>query len=140
MDEDKRFEEDECRGVLLYYRGVAAYTYKASSEGTEPVKEALRLWEECHEQLSGLGGDNAFVVRKADITNLAKHYFQSTMEKHDMSYVEELTRLASDSSSNQEPTGLLAALYAHRGDKQKSKAVLLPQVTNALHILSDEIP
>lgn len=62
------------------------------------------------------------------------------MEKHDTSYVEELTRLASDSNSNQEPTGLLAALYALRGDKQKSKAVLLPQVTNALQILSDDIP
>ncbi|ROW03872.1 hypothetical protein VPNG_07303 [Cytospora leucostoma] len=140
LDEDKRFEEDETRGVLLYYRGVAAYTYKESPEGTEPVREALRLWEECRRQLSDVGGSNSSVVRTAAITDLAKHYFQSMVESRALNHINELEKLASDSSSNDNPVGFLGALYALRGDKQQSKEVLLPQVTHALEILSDETP
>ncbi|KAK7739678.1 hypothetical protein SLS53_005645 [Cytospora paraplurivora] len=140
LDEDKRFEEDETRGVLLYYRGVAAYTYKESPEGTEPVREALRLWQECRRQLSDVGGSNSSVVRTAAITDLAKHYFRSMVGSRELDHINELEKLASDSNSNDDPVGFLGALYALRGDKQQSKKVLLPQVTHALEILSDETP
>lgn len=140
LDENERFAADETRGVLLYYRGVAAYTYEVTSEGTESIKKALRLWEECREQLSDIGGSNAFVVKKAATTDLAKHYFQSMRDKPELDYIDKLTKLTDDSSSSDDPSGLLGALYALRGKKQRSREVLLSRVTYALQILADDTP
>lgn len=56
---DKVLAMDAIRGVLLLDRGIAAYTYKVPSEGTKAVSEALRLWTQCHEVLSKVGGGNA---------------------------------------------------------------------------------
>ncbi|ROV93591.1 hypothetical protein VMCG_08093 [Cytospora schulzeri] len=135
--EDDRYAEDESRGVLLYYRGVAAYTYNVPPEGTNPISEALKLWMECREQLSDVGGFNSFVTRQAATTDLAKHYFQSMLDSQKLDHVDELSKLA---NSSIDPDGFLGALYALRGEEAQSKAVLLSRMKDALQILSDDIP
>ncbi|KAF7368172.1 putative neutral amino acid permease protein [Mycena venus] len=130
-----RFVEGETRGVLLYDRGVAAYTYKVSLKGTEPVSEALRLWRECCDQLSDVGGGNAFFVRQQATEALAKHYFQSMRDGQHLYHIDALSKLERGDSA-----GFLGALYALRGEKEQSKAVLVPQIKLALQILSDDIP
>ncbi|KAI0534357.1 hypothetical protein GGR58DRAFT_483176 [Xylaria digitata] len=141
VSSDNRYAEDEQRGVLLYYMGVAAYTYKICADGAEHISEALRMWKESHEQLSNLGGENALAVRSGAIEALAKHYFQSMIEEHNFDYVDILSRLARDGSDffNYSP-GLLCALYALNGKKEQSKEVMVPWVRQALQILLDTTP
>ncbi|KAJ7764439.1 hypothetical protein B0H14DRAFT_371048 [Mycena olivaceomarginata] len=137
-----RFVEGETRGVLLYDRGVAAYTYKLSPKGTEPVSEALRLWRECRDQLSNVGGGNAFFVQQQATEALAKHYFQSMRDGQHLDHIDALSKLAeADSDSwRGDSAGFLGALYALRGEKEQSKAALVRRIKLALQILSDDIP
>ncbi|KAJ7292752.1 hypothetical protein C8J57DRAFT_1043303 [Mycena rebaudengoi] len=137
-----RFVEDETRGVLLYDRGVAAYTYKVSPKGTEPVSEALRLWRECRDQLSNVGGRNACLVQLQATEALAKHYFDSMKDGQNLDHIDALSKLAeADSDSwRGDSTGFLGALYALRGEKEQSKAALVRQIKLALQILSDDNP
>ncbi|KAJ7898401.1 hypothetical protein B0H13DRAFT_2252255 [Mycena leptocephala] len=140
--DDARFAEGETRGVLLYDRGVAAYTYKVSPKGTEPVSEALRLWKECRDQLSNVGGRNAFVVQQHATEALAKHYFQSMMDGQHLDHIDALSKLAEADSDiwRSDSAGFLGALYALRGEKEQSKAALVRRIKLALQILSDDIP
>ncbi|GAW18341.1 hypothetical protein ANO14919_078160 [Xylariales sp. No.14919] len=141
MSSDDRFAEDEHRGVLLYYRGVAAYTYKACAEGTEPISEALRLWRESRDQLSNVGGDNAFSVRSNATTALAKHYFQHMMDDHNLDHVDALSRLAGvDSEFSNDSPGYLCALYALHDKKERSREVFVRLMRQALQILLDDTP
>ncbi|KAJ6534643.1 hypothetical protein DFH09DRAFT_119464 [Mycena vulgaris] len=137
-----RFAEGETRGVLLYDRGVAAYTYKVSPRGTEPVSEALRLWRECRDQLSNIGGRNAFLVQQHATQALANHYFQSMMDGQHLDHIDALSKLAEADSDflHGDSAGLLGALYALRGEKEQSKAALVRRIKLALQILSDDIP
>ncbi|KAF7377195.1 Goodbye domain-containing protein [Mycena sanguinolenta] len=134
--------EGEMRGVLLYDRGVAAYMYKVSPQGTEPISEALRLWGECREQLSDVYGRNAFFVKQHATEALAKHYFQSMVDGQHLDHVKALEQLADDDSGlwDGDSTGFLGALYALRGEQEQSKAGLRPRIKLALQILSDNIP
>ncbi|KAI0444998.1 hypothetical protein F4803DRAFT_560482 [Xylaria telfairii] len=142
MSSEDRFAEDEYRGVLLYYRGVAAYIYKVSSKGTEPVSEALRLWKESRDQLSNVGGPNAFWVRQKAATALAKHYFQSMMDEQSLVHLDELSKLAEDSPEFfvNNSSGFLGALHALRGRKEKSREVLGRRMRQGLQILLDDTP
>ncbi|KAJ7368513.1 hypothetical protein DFH08DRAFT_676529 [Mycena albidolilacea] len=136
-----RFAEGETRGVLLYDRGVAAYTYKVSPEGTEPVSEALKLWRECRDQLSNVGGRNAFLVQQHATEALAKHYFQSVVDGQHLDHIDALLKLAEADSDvwRDDSTGFLGALYALRGEKEQSKKALVQRIKLALQILSDNI-
>ncbi|KAI1411841.1 hypothetical protein F5Y13DRAFT_200538 [Hypoxylon sp. FL1857] len=139
---DDLFAEDEARGVLLYDRGVAAYTYKISSEGTEAVSEALRLWRESRDVLSNVGGRNAYVARQDATTALAQHYFQSMVDGKHLDHVGALSRLA-ESDSNVyygNATGFLGTAYALRGKKEQAREALLWRMKQALQILSDDMP
>jgi hypothetical protein len=57
---DPRFVQDEIRGVL-YYRGVAAYTYGVAPAGrtNDRIEAALALWQESRSRLAGVGDHNA---------------------------------------------------------------------------------
>ncbi|KAI0593663.1 hypothetical protein F4775DRAFT_577003 [Biscogniauxia sp. FL1348] len=142
VSEDDRFAEDEARGVLLYDLGVAAYTYKVSPEGTDPVNEALRLWMESREVLAKVGGPKASVARSNATSALAKHYFQSIVEGSHPEHLEALTKLAEDESDvyGNNSAGFLGALYTLRKDKDQAREVLVRQVKQALQILTDETP
>ncbi|KAJ7200371.1 hypothetical protein GGX14DRAFT_372220, partial [Mycena pura] len=139
-------EGETRRGVLLYDRGVAAYTYKVSPKGTEPLSEALRLWKECRDQLSNVGGGTASLVQRQATEALAKHYFQSMRDGQHLDHIDALSKLAeavSDSESDswhEDPAGFLGALYALRGEKEQSKAALVRRIKSALQILSDDMP
>ncbi|TPX15880.1 uncharacterized protein E0L32_000214 [Thyridium curvatum] len=137
---DARFEEEETRGVLLYDLGVAAYTYKASADGTEPISEAIRLWNECRDQLANVGGAASSWARRNATTALAKHYFVSMLDENHWDHLEALKRLAEEDGMYNEPQGFLGALYALRGDKEQARAALMQQFRTALNILSDDTP
>lgn len=142
MSTDARFAESQARGVLLYYMGVAAYKYKMPPVGTEPISAALRLWGECRDQLSDVGGSNASAVRQDAIRELAKHYFQSMLDGNHLDNVDKLSELAEADSNllSTDPSGLLGSLYAIRGDQRKSRAMLERQMRHALQVLSDDVP
>lgn len=146
LEQDDRFAEDEARGVLLYYLGVAAHTYKVSTTNntTEPASEALRLWAESRDRLARIGGRNAFVVRTNATSALANHYFQHMVDdgKLHQDHLEALTKLVQDDSDGyyNESAWYLAMAYAQYGDKEKSREVLAPKVKEGLQILSDDTP
>jgi hypothetical protein len=74
---------------------------------------------------------------------LAKHYFQSMMDGQHLDHIDALSKLAeadSDIWRGDSAAGFLGALYALRGEKEQSKAVLVRQIKLALQILSDDIP
>ncbi|KAJ6475541.1 hypothetical protein C8R45DRAFT_1159682 [Mycena sanguinolenta] len=139
---EDHIDNGEARGVLLYDMGVAAYTYKVSPKGTEPVSEALRLWRECREQLSNVGGRNAFSVQQHATEALAKHYFQSMVDGQHMDHLEVLAQLTEADSEFWRgiSAGFLGAFYALRGKKEQSKATLMGRIKFSLQILSDNIP
>ncbi|KAK7717936.1 hypothetical protein SLS63_010586 [Diaporthe eres] len=138
---DARFAEEESCGVLLYYRGIAAYKYKVSPEGTEPVGTAVKLWLECRDQLSGVGGSNASVVRQDATREMAKHYFHNMMDGEHRDDIGVLSELAGAGSKIiiTDPSSYLAALYALRRDYVQSKLILGPGIRYALEILSDGV-
>ncbi|KAJ6504135.1 hypothetical protein C8R47DRAFT_178200 [Mycena vitilis] len=141
---------DEARGVLLYDRGVAAHRYRVSSDATEPVGAALRMWKESYELLRNMGGRNASIAREAALRALALHYFQIVVEaKHlgldvgpHAEHIDTLVQLAKNESVGGYVSyvyGLLGALYACCGEKQKAQGALAGHVRLALQILSDNI-
>ncbi|KAJ7228129.1 hypothetical protein B0H12DRAFT_1030126 [Mycena haematopus] len=134
-------DEAEARGVLLYDRGVASYRYQVSSDATEPVGTALRLWNASQELLNNVGGHNASIARQAVIRALAVHYFQSVVETKQLAHIETLAQLAKDESRvyGSEVYGLLGALHAYRGEKQEARAALAMDIRSGLQILSDDI-
>lgn len=139
---DARFAEEESRGVLLYYRAIAAYKYKVSPGDTEPVGIAVKLWMDCRDQLSGVGGSNASVVRQDATRELAKHYFHNMMDGEHRDDIGMLSELADVDSKIiiTDPSSYLAALYALRGDRAQSRVILGPRVEFGLEILSDNEP
>ncbi|KAI1127599.1 hypothetical protein F5Y10DRAFT_192382 [Nemania abortiva] len=139
---DERFIEDEYRGVLLYDMGVAAYRYKVSPEGTEPIAEALKLWTKSREQLANVGGRNALVARQSATTALSKHYFQSMLEGQHKDHLDALFNLARGEFRNlfSDTVGFLAALHAIQRRKRSSKMMVVPRMWRALQILYDDIP
>lgn len=140
--EDDLYAEDEARGVLLYDRGVAAYKYKVSPDGTEAVDEALRLWRESNRLLRTVGGQNAFTVRQDATTALAQHYFQSMVDGKHLNHVGALTKLAEADSTvyYNDAVGFLGVVYALHGEKEKARAALSWRISQALQILSDDTP
>lgn len=138
---DARFVEEESCGVLLYYRGIAAYKYKVSPEDTEPVGTAVKLWLECRDQLSVVGGSNASVVRQNATRELAKHYFHNMMDGEHRDDIGTLSELASVDSKIviTDPRSYLGALYALRRDHVQSRTILRPRIRYALDILSDDV-
>ncbi|KAI8631209.1 hypothetical protein F5Y19DRAFT_425430 [Xylariaceae sp. FL1651] len=135
------FADQESCGILLYDRGVAAYTYKISPEDTEPISEALRLWKECLNKLSNVGGSNASITREMASTALANYYFQSMVNSKQLDHVDALSKLAEAGGiGGGDAAGFLGALYALRNEKEKSKAVLRGRITLALQILTDDMP
>ncbi|XDG03489.1 hypothetical protein ABKA04_003104 [Annulohypoxylon sp. FPYF3050] len=142
ITEDRLFAEDEARGVLLYHRGVAAYRYKVSSDGTEAISEALRLWRKSRELLSNVGGSNALITRQNATTALATHYFQDMMDGNHLDHASALARLAEADSDNflSNAAGFLGTVYALQGKKDQARTALLGQMKQALRILSDDIP
>ncbi|KAG6354262.1 hypothetical protein INS49_004867 [Diaporthe citri] len=139
---DARFAEDESRGVLLYYRAIAAYKHEVSPGDIEPVGAAVKLWLECRDQLSGVGGSNASVVRQDATRELAKHYFHNMVDGEHRDDIGTLSELAGVDSkiTITDPSSYLAALYALRRDHVQSRAILGPRIKFALWILSDEVP
>ncbi|KAI1384920.1 uncharacterized protein F4822DRAFT_416709 [Hypoxylon trugodes] len=143
MTGDDLFAENESRGVLLYDRGVAAYTYGVSPNGTEAVSEALRLWKESREILSKVGGHNASTAWQDATTALAQHYFHNMVDGGHLDHTDALAKLVGPSSMidhNGNSIALLGALYALQGRKEEAKATLMPQMIQALQILSDDMP
>lgn len=138
---EEHFAEVEARGVLLYYRGVAAYTMAPVNR--EYVGEALRLWTECRHLLSDVGGSNASLARRCSTTDLAKHYFQDMLENKDkdIDVTALSTLIESDSGfERSDALGFLGALYAMRGNMDESKKALRPKFDYAIQILEDDTP
>ncbi|KAI1100300.1 hypothetical protein F4804DRAFT_319299 [Jackrogersella minutella] len=142
LTRDLLLAEDEARGVLLYDRGVAAYTYRISSDGTEAIGEALRLWRESRDLLSNVGGRNAFLARQDASTALAQHYFQGMMDGNHLDYAGALAKLAEDDSNVQhgDAAGFLGTVYALHDKKEQARAALVPRIRQAFQILSDHLP
>lgn len=139
---DAIYAEDEARGVLLYDRGIAAYRYKVSPDGTEAVGEALRLWRESYNLLSNVGGRNAFMARLDATTALSQHYFQEMLDGDHLDHVGALTKLTEGADSDvyfNDAVGFLGTVYALHGDKEQARAVLARRMKQALQILSDDI-
>jgi len=140
-EEDSIYAEKIARGVLLYHRGVAAYTYKVSPNVADPVGEALRLWVECVDQLSGIAGENVFTVRWDATAALAQHYFQSMVDGNHLDLVDKLTKLAEKETDilYSDSVGFLGAVYALHGEKEQAKTALSARVRQSLRILSDDL-
>ncbi|KAI1085491.1 hypothetical protein F5B20DRAFT_5575 [Whalleya microplaca] len=138
---DHLFAEDETRGVLLYDLGVAAYTYKVASDGTETIGEALRLWKESRNLLSNVGGYNASIARQDATTALAKHYFQDMMDGKHQEHAGTLDALteADSKDSYGDAASFLGTVYAFY-DKSKAKEYFVGWMRQAFQILSDDIP
>lgn len=133
------FTELEVRGVLLYYLGVAEYTM--ASVDRKDVGEALRLWTECRNLLSDVGGSNASLARRCATTDLAKHYFQEMLESKELDATVLSKLLESDSGfERNDALGFLGAIYAIQENSKESKNVLRPQFKYAITILDDGIP
>ncbi|KAI0116512.1 hypothetical protein GGR51DRAFT_320612 [Nemania sp. FL0031] len=139
---DEHFIEDECRGVLLYYMGVAAYRYKVLPEETDPAAEALKLWTKSRDILANVGGRNAFLVRQSATTALSKYYFQSMLDDQHLDHLDALSKLAEDESEIflSDSAGFLGAIYAIRNKEEQSKSALRKRMRRALQILSDDTP
>jgi tetratricopeptide (TPR) repeat protein len=143
------FRDDELVGVLKYYWGLATYIYRhhVASDTVDHSREALRLWEECRDQLSNIrtSSYNAYLVGKKAKAKIAQHYFDSIMEKSrlDDSDVEKLAQLAKSEAQVQgewDASGYLASLYAHYERPVQSKAALVRKVRLGLEVLSDDTP
>ncbi|KXH50948.1 hypothetical protein CSAL01_04813 [Colletotrichum salicis] len=139
---DAQYEEYEAQGVLLYDLGLAAYKFGITLDGKERVSEALRLWTESRALLANVGGRNAYVARSNATSALANHYFLNRGNGKDEEDLEALAKLANDESNVYDDSlrAHLAALHALRGEKDKARSVLKTRVTQALQILSDEMP
>ncbi|PTB73692.1 hypothetical protein M440DRAFT_1338792 [Trichoderma longibrachiatum ATCC 18648] len=146
--DDERFADDEARGVLLYHRGFAAYTYRVSPGGAEPVNEALRLWGEARDLLAHVGGTNALVTRQETTTALANHYFQIIVDglQLQLDYSDALTKLTelaeSDPDRNfyqSDAIGFLGVVSVLRGNREAARSLLRPRMKQGLQILSDDI-
>ncbi|KAL2874784.1 hypothetical protein SGCOL_010038 [Colletotrichum sp. CLE4] len=139
---DAQYEEYEAQGVLLYDLGLAAYKFGITLDGKERVSEALRLWTESRDQLANVGGRNAYVARSNATSALANHYFLNRGNGKDEEDLKALAKLANDESNVYDDSlrAHLAALHALRGEKDKARSVLKTRVTQALQILSDEMP
>lgn len=139
---DDRFAEDEACGVLLYYRGVAAYMYQTPPEDSEPTSAAVKLWHQCNDRLADIGGSNALFVRNEANYQLAKHYFQSMVDGGHLRHVNDLEKLDKGDSSNSslgtDSSGFLGALYALQKEEVKAKAHLSGRIRYALQVLSDD--
>lgn len=74
-DEVNPVLNDESFGVLKYYRGLATYVYghEVAPETVDPFREALRLWEECCDQLSNIDTYNAYSIRTRARYKIAQH-------------------------------------------------------------------
>ncbi|KAL6863653.1 hypothetical protein J3F83DRAFT_745169 [Trichoderma novae-zelandiae] len=141
---DERFADAEARGVLLCHRGFAAYTYRVSPGGAEPVNEALRLWRETRDLLANVGGSNALVTRQRATTALAKHYFQSILDGLQQDYHDALTKLSelADPDRNfyqSDAIGFLGVASVLCGNRELARTVLKPRIKQGLQILSDDI-
>lgn len=147
-DKKDRLTDDCSMGVLLYYRGIAAYTYEGSTEPNESIPEALRLWEECRNELSANLILNwnyiAYLVRCAALVETARHHFSGILDADqlDDTRIEPLVRLAEAEREygTLYASGLLAALHAHRGDAIRSRTALMKRVRTGFQMLSDETP
>lgn len=138
---------EESVGVLKYYRGLATYIYRheVASETVDPFREALRLWEECCDQLSNIDTYNAYVIRKLARVKIAQHYFEDMLARDRLDDVDKLAQLARSENQAQggwewEASGFLSALYAHHGDTSHSRAALVRKIRLGLEVLSDETP
>ncbi|KAF4553620.1 Hypothetical protein D9617_6g093510 [Elsinoe fawcettii] len=141
LTEADRFAEGDARGVLLYYRGVAAIRYGLAPEGSDPVSEAIKLWNQCRAQLSDHGGDFAFMTHDRATAALAKHYFRAMLNGGHLNHVDAMSKLTKGESVYQPYTaGLLGTLYALRGDKTQARTTLFSRVRQGLDILSDDMP
>ncbi|KAJ0122476.1 neutral permease protein [Diaporthe amygdali] len=146
-DEVNPLLDDEVVGVLKYYRALAMYTYrhKVASETVDPTREALRLWEECCDQLSNIGSGNANFIRKKAKVKIAQHYFEDMLARDRLDDVDKLAQLARSENQVQgewewEASGFLSALYAHHGNTTQSRAALVRKARFGLEVLSDETP
>lgn len=139
--------QDESVGVLKYYWGLAAYIFSRNvSSGTErSFHESLGLWEECRDQLCNLSTFNASLIHRRVRVKIAQHHFEDMLDRDSLAFdgFDRLVRLAQSESpvkASWEASGFLAALYAHHGKMDQSKAVLAPRVRLGLQVLSDETP
>lgn len=146
-DEANPILNDESGGVLKYYRGLAMYIYRheVAPETVDPFREALRLWEECYDQLSNVDTYNANSIRKSAKVKIAQHYFEDMLARERLDEVEKLAQLARSENQAQgewewEASGFLSALYAHHGDTSHSRAALVRKIKLGLEVLSDETP
>ncbi|KAJ0116751.1 neutral permease protein [Diaporthe amygdali] len=142
MSKDDRFSEEVSRGVLLYHRGMAV-AYGRSPEGAGSVNDALAFWHECRAQLHAIGGSVASTTRTNATAEIAKYYFHTlTTNQGPPEHIEMLSKLAREDSGTDggDPVGYLAALYALRDEKEKSRGLLSRQIKVALQILSDDNP
>ncbi|PNS19328.1 hypothetical protein CAC42_2505 [Sphaceloma murrayae] len=139
LSEADRFAEGDARGVLLYYRGVAAVRYGLAPEGSDPGSEAINLWNQCRTQLSDHGGDSAFMMCSRATAALSRYYFRAMLAGGHLNHVDALTKLA-NRDRMYEATSLLGSLYALRGDKAQARATLSSRVRQGLEILSDDMP
>ncbi|TEA15700.1 hypothetical protein C8034_v002212 [Colletotrichum sidae] len=143
VGEIERFAEDEARGVMLFELGVASYRFKLSSDGTDPILEAMRVWTESRDVLAPIGGSNASVARENATSALANHYFLGCLDGGRPDYLEALKNLCkedTDSLSNNDAVGFLGGLHSLHGEKEQARTVLARYVKQALQILSDEMP
>lgn len=144
-DEVNPILNDESAGVLKYYRGLATYIYKHKvvSETVDPFREALRLWEECCDQLSNIDTYNAYIIRQRARVRIAQHYFEDMLARDRLDDVDKLAQLARFETQAQgqwEASGFLSALYAHHGDTSNSRAALVRKIRLGMEVLSDETP
>ncbi|KAK2755846.1 neutral amino acid permease, partial [Colletotrichum kahawae] len=140
-----QYVEDEIRGMLLYYQGIAAYNFGVMAGGTSPTEEALRLWTESRDFLKRCGGFRALLARSKATSALANHYFEKLVDdglQHD--HIKALTKMAKEDSEvaiiDMESVGLLGAVYARNNDKQNAREVVRHRVKEALQMFSDENP
>jgi len=137
---DRDYQKLQYRGVLLFHRGVASYLYKLP-QGCKFPDDALKLWEECFDVLECLGGDIAYITRRAAISAISLHYFHTMMDDRKSQYhIEDLVKLASVASEAQIdlPKGYLGSLYAERGEPKNSMKLFQDDMKVALQILCDE--
>ncbi|KAK8012254.1 nacht and tpr domain containing protein [Apiospora marii] len=142
MDSNDKFAEAEARGILLFDLGLMAYHYKIVADvDLAPNVEAAKLWKECRELLSNVGGERADTTRDAATTALSKYYFLSMTEGNHLDSLEDLEKLVDAESGRfmSKPAGFLGALHSCRQDRERASRPLSRDIKLGLQILSDDI-
>lgn len=134
--------DDEARGILLYYRGLAERRYDHVKTIEQATKAASKLWEQSEAALRDKDSTKASNARYYAVSALANLSFEASMKtkptkplKEDMDRLKNLSEL---SIRGNDSKAFLSILYAHCQMEDEARNLQRNTVAHALRLLSDD--